>query len=186
MTYKTDTYSHLAVLLSVLCGMWCGEIRGLQWGDIQEGYIDLKHNFQDLEGVKVPKWGSSRTIPLPTSVETILSRLPKKDNNSFILESEKINGKPIGSTFFRSALRRELETIGISVEEQKRRNITFHSLRHTFITLGRLAGISDIEIQTLAGHKDASMMNHYSHAGQVLDFKAAKEKLEKVLEVACE
>ena len=40
-------YYRLAVLLGVLCGMRRGEIRGLQWNDIQEGYIDLKHNFQD-------------------------------------------------------------------------------------------------------------------------------------------
>ena len=70
------------------------------------------------------------------------------------------------------------------MNEQKRRNLTFHSLRHTFVTLSRMAGITDIEIQALAGHKDARMMENYSHAGQVLDFTDAREKLEKALHTA--
>jgi len=65
---------------------------------------------------------------------------------------------------------------------KKKRNLTFHSLRHTYITLGRIAGITDIEIQILAGHKDARMMDNYTHSGQVLDFTAAREKLEKALQ----
>ena len=89
---------------------------------------------------------------------------------------------------------RELAAIGIPgswkgkgappagyVNEQKRRNLSFHCTRHTFITLGRLAGISDLEIQALAGHKSASMMENYSHAAQVLDFATAREKLEKAV-----
>jgi hypothetical protein len=41
-------------------------------------------------------------------------------------------------------------------------------------------GITDIEIQALAGHKSGAMMEHYSHPAQVLDSAAAREKLEKV------
>jgi integrase len=67
------------------------------------------------------------------------------------------------------------------VNEQTRLNLTFHGLRHTFITLGRLAGITDLEIQALAGHKSSRMMERYSHASQVLDFTAAREKLEKAI-----
>jgi hypothetical protein len=44
-----------------------------------------------------------------------------------------------------------------------------------------------MEIQALAGHKpgvgykSGAMMERYSHASQVLDFAAAKEKLEKAV-----
>ncbi|MDR2210329.1 MAG: tyrosine-type recombinase/integrase [Spirochaetaceae bacterium] len=48
--------------------------------------------------------------------------------------------------------------------EQLRRNISFHSCRHSFITLGRQAGIPDLEIQALAGHKSGAIMERYSHA----------------------
>ena len=59
--------------------------------------------------------------------------------------------------------------------------MSFHSLRHGFISISRLAGLSDFEIQGLAGHKSGVMMERYSHAAQVLDFAAAREKLEKAI-----
>jgi integrase len=114
-------------------------------------------------------------------------------------------GKPFSKTHLEKALAKELEAIGIPgkwrpepypgkkltaeemklpegyVNEQRRRNLTFHGLRHTFVTLGRLAGISDLEIQALARHKSGAMMERYSHASQVLDFQAAREKLEKAI-----
>ena len=62
--------------------------------------------------------------------------------------------------------------------EHKRRNITLHGLRHSFITFARLAGISDMEVQAMAGHKSITMMERYSHAAQVIDFSEARAKLE--------
>jgi integrase len=181
----THPRSRLAVLLGLLCGMGRGEVRGLQWGDIQDRLITICHNWQDEEGVKVPKWGSTRTVPVPACIDTILEAVretalnpPKPDH--FVLKSLD-TGKPLGNHFFRYSLDRELRTIGIGAEEQKSRNITFHSLRHTFVTLGRLAGITDLEIQALAGHKVGAMMDRYSHAGQVLDFASARDKLEKAI-----
>jgi integrase len=45
-----------------------------------------------------------------------------------------------------------------------------------------MAGITDLEIQALAGHKDARMMENYSHAAQVLDFGALREKMNAAIE----
>jgi integrase len=136
-----------------------------------------------------------------------ISRNPAPD--ALVMESLECPGKPFSKTYLEKALARELEAIGIPgkwrpplhpgkklaaaeekkppekyVNEQRRRNISFHSLRHTFVTLGRLAGISDLEIQTLARHKSGAMMERYSHASQVLDFTVAREKLEKAIREA--
>jgi hypothetical protein len=43
-----------------------------------------------------------------------------------------------------------------------------------------MAGLPDITVQALAGHKSAEMMNHYSHAAQVIDFSEARKKLEGI------
>ena len=69
------------------------------------------------------------------------------------------------------------------MNEQRRRNLSFHALRHTFITLGRLAGISDIEIMAMARHKSVGMTARYTHVSQVIDFDIARGKLEKVIEI---
>jgi integrase len=172
-----------------------GEIRGLQWGDVENGLIHLTHNFVDLDGMKEPKRGSRRTIPYPAVIKDSLDAVRKLSINpsskTYVLESLELPGQPLGETFFRNAIRRELNAIGISSgekatetepaisNEQKLRNLTFHSLRHTFVTLGRMAGISDLEIQALAGHTTSRMMMHYSHAGQVIDFTATRENWRK-------
>jgi integrase len=185
---KTD---HLAVLLGVLCGMRLGEVRGLHWEDIQKDVITIRHNWQDMEGIKAPKFDSERTVPLPNAITAALKGMPRASALIF----GRPDGKPLCNAYFRNALNRELSLVGIPgdwlsrkdkppgyVNEQRSRNISFHSLRHTYVTLGRMAGISDIEIQVLAGHKSGAMMEHYSHVGQVIDYGAARKKMEAAFE----
>jgi integrase len=182
-----------------------GEVRGLQWGDIGNGLIQIHHNWVDGEGLKAPKCKggkareNSRTVPLPDAVSAVLDIVKQTAfntaPNTFVFESLKKNGEPLSNNFFRSGFETELEKIGIPgawrgkgtaperyVNKQQFRNLTFHGLRHTFITLGRLAGITDLEIQTLAGHKSGAMMERYSHASQVIDFDTARKKIEKTIE----
>ena len=181
----TDPLSRLAVLLGLLCGMRMGEIRGLQWGDIDNGLIRLTHNFVHMDGLKKPKRGKTRTVPYPAIVEKALEEVRKVTvcpaPETYVLESYKCPGNPMGERFFKHALIRELKGIGITLDEQKERNLTFHSLRHSFITLGRMDGISDLEIQAVAGHSTRRMMEHYSHAEKVIDFNAMREKLDRAV-----
>jgi hypothetical protein len=51
-------------------------------------------------------------------------------------------------------------------------------LRHTYVTLGRISGLTDFEIQTLARHKSKSVMERYSHGKQAIDFIEARKNLE--------
>ena len=85
----------------------------------------------------------------------------------------------MGERFFVNSLKRELNAICIPADERKKLNLTFHSLRHTFITLGRIDGISDLEIQTIAGHSSRGMMERYTHADKVIDFNKMREKLDR-------
>jgi integrase len=174
---------HAAVMLGLLCGMRLGEIRGLQWQDIRDGCIAIRHNWQDLEGIKKPKCGSHRSIPLTDAVTRALEGIQAGNEapDDFVIPSQT-PGKPRCCGYFRLALIRQLEGIGIPAAVQRDRNISFHSMRHTYVTLGRMAGISDMEIQALAGHRGAGMMHRYSHAAQVLDFDDTREKLRKGIE----
>jgi len=186
-TPAADPRGRLAVLLGALCGLRLGEVRGLLWGDIGDGIVAVCHNYVDDEGIKAPKSGSAGTVPFADAVRTAINEVRQVSLNpepdQFVMESLKRPGKPYAKSYFDDALKKELAAIGIATDEQRRRNLTFHSLRHTFITLGRLAGISDFEIQALARHKSGAMMERYSHASQVIDFNAAREKIEKAIEV---
>lgn len=176
-----------AVLLGALCGLRRGECRGLLWGDVDtEGKVlHIIHNFVDIEGAKGPKDGSARTVPMTGAVHEALKALymvaPYQSPSDFVFAVPGNRKTPLGDKFFHNALTRMLEDIGVSGDQQKSRNITFHGLRHTFVTISRMSGLSDIVVQSLAGHKSTAMMEHYSHAGQVIDFTAAREAMESAI-----
>ena len=200
-TPATDPRGRLAVLLGALCGFRLGEVRGLLWGDIGDGIITVCHNYVDDEGLKGPKAGSVGTVPFTGATRAAIKEVWRISLNPapdrFVMESLRCPGKPYAKTYFDDALVKELAAIGIPgewprwkkekepegyVNEQQRRNLTFHSLRHTYITLGRLVGISDFEIQALARQKSRAMTERYSHPRQVINFDIARKKIEKEVE----
>jgi integrase len=172
-----DKYPHLMVLFGLLCGMRLGEVRGVQWEDIRGDELIIRHNWQDLEGLKEPKCGSGRTVPLPRVLKDALG----EGGKGFIFPSEVNGGSPVSGGHVRNRFIKELQAIGIPEKEQRLRRLSFHSLRHTFVTLGRMAGISDMAIRALAGHKSPIMMDRYSHAAQVIDLAEAREQMERAI-----
>lgn len=187
----------LAVCLGLLCGMRRGEVRGLHWEDIdwESGVINIRHNWQDMEGVKGPKYDSKRDVPVVREVAELLARCHEECGKpaSGLVFARKKDGKPFCNGYFRIALIRELTAIGIKgnwtsrkpapddwVNEQAERRLSFHSLRHTFITMSLLAKINEVEVQALAGHKSRQMLNRYTHPSQTVDMDGCRKALECV------
>src|SRR5262249_3882462 len=56
----------------------------------------------------------------------------------------------------------------------------FHSLRHSYLTLGGRAGIDLRTLQELAGHSTPTLTAHYSHR-RLYDLAGAIEKLPSIL-----
>ena len=171
----------LCVFLAALCGLRRGEVRGLQWMDIDQSamLIHVQHNYIDHEGTKVCKWGSERTVILPKllipAILTVRNKSSFTEPQDFVLFGLGERTSPITKGTIRGGFTRMLIQAGISADEQKKRNLTFHGLRHTFVTLARISGLPDIMVQTLAGHKSSEMMDHYSHGRQAMDFTEARK-----------
>ncbi len=185
-THEDDARVSLAILLAVLAGLRRGEVRGLRWGDIdyKNGLIDVQNNYVDTEGAKGCKWQSERKTLLPTAVLPFLKEVkalsPCTGKDDYILFSLAKKKEPFSTHIIRNGFPRMLKNSGIPRKEQKERNLTYHGMRHTFITLARMAGIPDITVQALAGHKSSEMMDIYSHAGQVIDFAQARQMMDMV------
>jgi integrase len=182
-TPSKNPFSRLAVYLSLYCSMRMGEVRGLQWGDISDGVIHICHNWQEGEGLKRCKCGSEGYVPMPRVVAELLSQVyriaPLTGTNDFVMSQKPYH--PISRETLSEALRNELGEIGIDEQQRKQRNIVYHSLRHSFVTACRIAGLTDFETMTLSRHKDAKMLQRYSHGDQALDVRQIGEKLEKSL-----
>ena len=173
-----------AVLLATFCGMRRGEVRGLKWKDIDfdKKLINIIHNYIDEDGEKGCKWNSGRTIILPDVIIPAINRLrnisPNIDSDDYVLCCAENTKDPISKATIRSGFTRFLTKAGISKIDQKKRNLTFHGLRHTFVTFARVSGLPDIMVQALAGHKSSEMMDQYSHGRQMMDL----DKVRKIYE----
>lgn len=98
-------------------------------------------------------------------------------------------GEPIwGGTWARDGkgaemLRMELDTTGIPYVVEGPDGplyADFHTLRHTYLTLGGLAGIDLRTLQELAGHSSPTLTARYSHR-RLYELAAAVERLPNFL-----
>jgi integrase len=167
-----------ALLLGALCGLRLGEAVGLQWGDIDgaAGMLHVVHNWQAGEGLKAPKCGSGRDVPLPAVVlEAVeLCRAVASEKTPFILWNDKSDARPMDKGALERGFRRILNRIGIDEAARKARNLVFHGLRHSYVSITRATGLPDFAVMRLAGHKSLAMTEKYSHAENVVDFAAAR------------
>lgn len=70
-----DLRFRCAILLGAACGLRIGEIQALRLVDIGEATLTVRHNWARLTGLKCPKSGHARTVPLPSIVRGFLRTL---------------------------------------------------------------------------------------------------------------
>ncbi|HNR88564.1 MAG TPA: tyrosine-type recombinase/integrase [Spirochaetota bacterium] len=164
-------------LLACSTGLRMGEIQALVLSDVhlEGGYIHVRRSWDRLIGLNdTTKTGRARNIFIPCVVKDSLSQLieinPDPGNpDSFIFFSMSKPDKPAESKVFIRALYTALGSIGITDQERRERNITFHSWRHWFNSLLINAKVPIQKIQSLTGHMTAEMTQHYYHIDDMDD-----------------
>ena len=142
---------YLCVLFALTTGARKSEIINLTWQNA------------DLENKAIyflnTKNGDNRTIPIPEILYTELKAL--KDNskirqlrNDYIFRTQE--GKPnehlIGKQYPKVVKKWEYE------------NITFHGLRHTYISIASLLSVNPSILKKIVGHRFDSVTGGYTHA----------------------
>lgn len=157
-------YKHYALnLLTLSTGMRISEVRGLQVNQVHEDYVEIHTAWEEQHGLKEPKCGSVRDIPITRIVYEVLDKTIKitKATDLVFYGSTKIT--PMSKSCIENNLYKALEFIGIDKIERRKRNLTFHSHRHTLNTLMRSAGIPDSKIRMITGHREQSMTERYTN-----------------------
>ena len=98
---------------------------------------------------------SIRDIPVPLNVRPCAIKL-RDTTDQFIWESSK-TGLPCNPTHFRDVFRKSLEEAGDV------RLLTPHSCRHTYVSQMQALGVDIQTIQSIVGHADTEMTEHYLH-----------------------
>lgn len=154
--------------LGIYTGMRLGDCCRLEWKN-----VDLVRGIIQIIPHKTAKFAHGRpvTIPIHPILARNFAKTPIGERNGPII-------KEIGALYFerRTRLSYCLKqifksagiTTSIAVEGRKYRapEATFHSLRHTFVSIAANAGVPLHVVQSIVGHGSTAMTRHYYHENE--------------------
>lgn len=149
-----DARAHLIVLLGGDAGLRSGEMRALEWTDVNFQKRQLCVERNDWRGqVSSTKGGRLRYVPLTQRLGTALQAHRH-------LRGERIlcldDGRPMPDYVVESLLKKAARRANL-------RNNGPHILRHTFCSHLAMRGAPARAIQELAGHRDLATTQRYMH-----------------------
>jgi integrase len=138
------------IVFGVNTGLRRGEMINLRWDQIDfERKVVLVCNLDFFQ----TKTKSEREIPLNASAEGALRMLPKVSDYVFVGEK----GGKLGDYYLSQCFRKAID------EAKLNKDLTLHSLRHSFGTLLVRAGVSIYDISKLMGHSSVAVTHIYAH-----------------------
>jgi integrase len=172
-----DKRAYTASLLACTTGMRSGEVLALKRKDIEERTLNVRHSWSTYDGLKVPKNGETRRVPLLPEVRAKLFELVA-DNpygpEGFIFYGN-LADKPVDRSVLLGGLHDTLAAIGINAEA---RGIVFHSWRHYYAA--RMADrMTADQVSRITGHKSKAVFEEYAD-------HITEENLEEVGRVSAE
>jgi integrase len=161
-----DERYRLINMLAAATGMRLGECRGLLVEDIVKTggnfSITVRHNWQDGEGLKAPKWGTSRAVPLSENLALSLQRLAATNrwDNTFVFYGDR-RDMPVAKRAVENAYNAALAGAEIPEDERRRRGLGFHAWRHWYNSMLR-GQLPDHALRALTGHRSEAMTELYT------------------------
>ncbi len=150
-----------SIRLMLGTGMRTQELLALEPQHIEEdgSVIHIRQAVKQVKGsitIGPPKSRDSyRDVPVPPNLRCCAIRLRTTDCK-FIWEVG-IKGQPCNPSYFRAKFREALQQIdGVRV-------LTPHCCRHTYVSQMQALGVDLPTIQSIVGHADIDMTQHYLH-----------------------
>lgn len=150
-------------------GMRKGEILGLTWDKV---FLKEREIRLDIEDTKDDE---KRVIPIPDPLYDILSKIPRALHNPHVFLYKNIPLEYIQGGFIAG-----MKKAGIPYGRNVKGGLTFHDLRHTFVTDMRKAGVPEKLIMKITGHSTREMFDRYNTitpdenvqaSGQLVNFR---------------
>ena len=155
--------------IAIYTGMRLGDCCCLLWDA-----VNLASSIIQIVPRKTRRYlcGRPVTIPLHVELTCMLKETPPEERSGFVLGT-------IAQDFTqrRWIVSRQLERIfakadiktSVLLEGRERRtpSATFHSLRHTFVSIAVNAGVPLATVQSIVGHTSTAMTRHYYHPNEI-------------------
>lgn len=175
-------------MLARATGMRQGEILALRISDIGLDRVFVNHSWSSHDGLKTPKNGKTRVVPVGQKTMRVLREFMDNGGNPFQNDPERfiffssVKDKPMEPTLLTKCLYEALERLDppITAEIRKERNIVFHSWRHFAAKF--LASHADQETGMLVtGHETEAIFAEYSDHKTAADQEISFKKMQKAL-----
>ena len=160
----------LSIRLMLGTGMRTQELLALEPRHIETdgSHIRIEQAINMQKGTAVvglPKSRDSyRTIPVPQSLRWCAVAL-RQTEKKFVWEERK-KDNPCNPSHFRDQFRKALEAI------PEVPTLTPHSCRHTYVSQMQALGVDLSTIQSIVGHADVDMTQHYLHVQESIRLDA--------------
>jgi len=155
-----DKRAYVGSLVACTTGLRSGEVLALKREDIENRVLNIRHSWSDYDGLKSPKNGEARRVPLLPEVRAKLLELAEENpfgEEGYIFYGSLPN-KPIDRNVLLDGLHNALTDIGI---DAKGRGIVFHSWRHYFAA--RMADrMTADKVSRTTGHKSRAVFEAYA------------------------
>jgi integrase len=166
-----DKRAYVASLVAATTGARQGECLALRRSDIGTDTLNIAHSYSHIDGLKCPKNGHKRVVPLLPEVRAALLDLlqdnPHEADDPFVFFSS-LPDRPVISNIILDGLKESLQKIEV---DYKSRNICFHSWRHYFCS--KITEIIDGEkVAKVSGHLSESVFKKYSSHVETKNIKA--------------
>lgn len=154
--------------IAIYTGMRLGDCCRLTWDA-----VNLASSIIQIVPQKTRCYLAGRpvTIPLHPELIRLLAAIPPSSRTGFVMRSIAND-----FTLRRWTISRRLESIfrkagiatSVMLEGRTRRtpSATFHSLRHTFVSIAANAGVPLATVQSIVGHTSTAMTRHYYHPSE--------------------
>ncbi len=149
---------------AMLSGLRLGELRGLQWDDVDlvAARLTVRRAADECGELHPPKSGRSRVVDLPRRAVAVL-RDHKHLRGPFVFCNE--DGSMLNRWACEPRTRRGVTEGALARICRKAglRRIGWHVLRHTYASHLVMSGASLMEVKELLGHASLEMTMRYAH-----------------------
>ena len=154
--------------IAMYTGMRLGDCCKLTWSE-----VDIVRSIIQKVPEKTKKYRKGRpvTIPIHKVLADLLMQIPVEQRTGYVLPviGEKAASGPNGMGWIHHRINKIFKNAGIvmsvTVEGRKHKvpEASFHSLRHTFVSMSANAGVPLHIVQAIVGHESTAMTRHYYH-----------------------
>lgn len=158
----------LLFAIGMYTGLRLGDCCKLLWSE-----VDIVRSIIQKIPEKTKKYRKGRpiTVPIHQTLSQLFSQIPVHERVGYVLPTigawAAMGAAGMGRIHHRIGKIFRAAGIVTSVEIEGRKwkapEATFHSLRHTFVSLSANAGVPLHIVQSIVGHESVAMTRHYYH-----------------------